>query len=89
MPINFRLSFSGSNTSFFKNNNKRNKDTTVNSILYHTSSPSFKVINLPKTPVNPQRKTAICNLINAGFMGRNNLAHKGSRSLNSLRSSIR
>ena len=35
---------------------------------HQTSQPSFKVINLPKTPVNPQRKTAMCKRVSAGFI---------------------
>ena len=35
---------------------------------YHTSSPSFNNISLPSIPVNPARKTEICNLMSACFM---------------------
>ena len=38
------------------------------SMRYQTSKASFKVISRPSIPVNPARKTAICNWINAFFM---------------------
>ena len=41
---------------------------TDKSSRYHTKSPSFKVINLPNMAVNPARKTAICNCMNAFFI---------------------
>ena len=40
-------------------NPKTNNVSIVIKILYHTSNGAFRVINLPKTPVKPHKKTAI------------------------------
>lgn len=53
--------------SFFRHNNNPNI-TSAASNLYHTINPSFNMISFPKMAVNPARKTATCNWMNAFFI---------------------
>src|SRR5882757_6590038 len=43
------------------------KERAVSNRRYQTSRPSLSVISLPKTPVSPARRTAICSWMNAFF----------------------
>ena len=47
---------------------KIHKETIVISNRHHTSIVESNVMALPKTPVNPHRKTATFNCINAFFI---------------------
>lgn len=47
---------------------KAHNETIVISSRHHTSIVELSVIALPKTPVNPQRNTAMFISINAFFM---------------------
>ena len=48
--------------------NKIKRLTAVINMRHHTSHPSFNEMLFPSTPVNPHKKTAVCNLINAPFL---------------------
>ena len=44
------------------------KIRAVSSIRHHTSQPSLSEISLPKIPVKPHRKTAVCKRIKADLI---------------------
>ena len=61
-------SFAGIAFSFFLKYKIVPRVRTVSSSLYHTSSPSFSPMSLPRMAVKPAKKTAMCNCKNAFFI---------------------
>jgi len=67
-PEIFKMSLKEIYRIFFVNEKTIHMVTAVIKSRYQTNKPSFRVINLPKTPVKPARKMAMCNCISAFFM---------------------
>ena len=67
-PVIFRISLTEIFCNFFINPKRIHMVAAVNNSLYHTIIPSFRLMSRPSKPVNPAKKTAICNWRKAFFI---------------------
>ena len=69
MQPKLNICFTGMRKDFFEKINVKERKTTVKNMRYQTNNTAFNSINLPKMAVKPARKTPICNLTSACFIG--------------------
>ena len=65
----FNTDFHGIRSALPCNRYKAQREIIVIRSLHQTSMVELRVIVLPKTPVKPHKKTAVCNCSNAFFIG--------------------